>query len=77
MVEKIYIVRELNVMEETDLIVPMTIWACIGNCDNYIATGTKVAGPVPASFADPMIEGLSALLQQLGHEVLVETTADD
>ena len=73
----IYIVREFNVVEETDLIAPTTIWACIGNSDDYSATGTKVAGPVPLFFADRMIEGLSTLLQQLGHEVVVETTADD
>ena len=39
------------------------------------ATAYQVA--VPLSIADPMIEALSTLLQQLGHEVAVETTADD
>jgi hypothetical protein len=77
MPQTIHIIREFNVIDATDLMAPITIWACVGNRDNYSATGTKVAGPIPLLFADRMIDGLQSLLQQLGYEVVVETTADD
>ena len=77
MAETVYIVREFNVRGESDLVAPTTVWACVGNSDNYDETGFKVAGPIPLVFADRMIEGLRVLLARLGHEVVVETTADD
>jgi hypothetical protein len=77
MAETVYIVREFNVHGKSDLVAPTTVWACIGNSDNYDETGFKVAGPVPLVFADRVIEGLTVLLMRLGHAVVVETTADD
>ena len=77
MPEKIHIIRELNVIEPSDLVTPRTVWACIGNADDYTETGTKIAGPIPALFADRVIEGLEALLTRLGHNVIIETAADD
>ena len=75
--ETTYIVSEINVLEKVDLIAPTTIWACIGNSDDYSQTGIKVAGPVPGIFAERMIAGLKTLLERLGYQVIVETTADD
>ena len=77
MPDTIYIVRESNVHEEPDLIAPTTVWACVGNSDDYEHTGTRVAGPVPLLFADRMVEGLKTLLQRLGYNVVVETAVDD
>jgi hypothetical protein len=77
MTKTIYIVREFNVIDQSDLTDPVTIWACVGNIDDYSTAGTKVAGPVPLPLGERIIEGLSALLHQLGCEVVVDTTADD
>ena len=77
MPDTIHIVREFNVIEPSDLVDPVTVWACVGNIDNYEERGTRVAGPVPLKFADPMIEGLKTLLERLGCNVVVDTTADD
>jgi hypothetical protein len=75
--DAIRILREFNVIDPTDLVDPITIWVCVGDSDRYEETGTKVAGPVPIRFGDPMIDGLKGLLERLGYEVVVETTADD
>jgi hypothetical protein len=77
MPDAIHIVREFNVIEPSDLADPVTVWACVGNSDDYEDRGTRVAGPVPLKFADPMIEGLKTLLERLGYDVVVDTTADD
>ncbi len=76
-VKTIYLVSEYNVREPEMLIGPTTIWACIGNSDDYENHGTKIAGPIPGIFAGKVIEGLKVFLERLGHEVVVETTADD
>jgi hypothetical protein len=77
MLDTIHIVSEANVVEQTDLIAPTTVWACRGDSDNYAESGTKVAGPIPAYFADQVVTGLSSLLQSLGFQVVIEQTADD
>jgi hypothetical protein len=77
MPDPIYIIRETNVHEESDLIAPTTVWACIGNSHRYEETGSKVVGPIPVLFADRMIEGLRRFLEQLGHTVVVENAIDD
>jgi hypothetical protein len=74
---RIYIIRETNVREDSDLIAPTTIWACIGIGDAYEETGCKIAGPIPVLFADRMVEGLRRFLEQLGHTVVVEDAVDD
>lgn len=77
MPEPIYLIRETNLQANSDLIAPTTIWACVGNSDNYEQTGSKIAGPIPVFFAERMIEGLRRFLEQLGHSVIVEDAVDD
>lgn len=74
--ETLYIIRESNVAQETDLIAPTTVWVCVGSDDDYHA-GTRVAGPVPVLFADQMVDGLRTLLERLGHTVIVQNASDD
>ena len=77
MPDTIHILRELNVIEPSDLVAPATVWACVGNADEYEDKAVRVAGPVPLVLADRIIEGLETLLERLGYQVVVETTADD
>lgn len=77
MLDTIYIVSEANVVRRTDLIAPITVWACRGSSDDYSQSGTKVAGPIPGLFAEQLIAGLKSLLENLGHKVIVEHAADD
>lgn len=76
MLDTIYIVSETNVLQQTDLIAPTTVWACRGSSDDY-QSGTKVAGPIPGLFAEQVVAGLTSLLEGLGYHVVVEQTADD
>ena len=76
LLEKIYLVQEVNT-GKIDLVAPVTIWACVGNSDTYDRNGTKIAGPISAYFAGLVFEGLRRFLEELGHQVEVESTADD
>lgn len=77
MLHTIYIVSEANVVQQTDLVAAITVWACRGNSDDYAQSGTKVAGPMPVLFAEQVVAGLKSLLESLGHRVVVENAADD
>jgi hypothetical protein len=74
--EPVYIVRECNVYAD-DVVDATSVWVGRGSARDYEYHGTKLVGPLPGQDAEEVIEKLAAFLRNLGHEVVVETGADD